>query len=508
MLRLDQEKDLQILRKAAILLECENKRLVALVLELQRKLLTAQGKSENEKQLQLRLARLEELLAKQRQKLFGTSSEKRTGDETPADDAPKSGVKKGHGRRSQPRLPVVEEEHDLDEPDKMCPKCGGQMHEWEGQTEDSEQIDVIERCFVVRKHKRKKFVCKCGDCIETAPGPLKLFDGARYSIDFAIEVAASKYLDHLPLERQVRIMQREGLDIDSQTLWNQLDTLAVSLRGVYVRLLTHILGHDVIGADETTWKLLGDKKSDKPSKTWQMWAVGCATGVYYKIQEARTLVCAEKLLAEFEGIVMCDGYRVYSALAKKYDCIEIANCWSHVRRKFVEIEAFFPEETEQILKLIRELYAIEALSPSGSEGDTLRMQLRQERSRSVVEAIHNWAVTTIALPQSGLGRAIAYMLGLWEHLVRFPDDAQIPLDNNRLERSMRGPVLGRKNHYGSHSKRGTQVAAIFYSLVESAKLVGAEPKAYLRAATIAALCGLEVPLPHEFAQSLSAPTLE
>ena len=133
-----------------------------------------------------------------------------------------------------------------------------------------------------------------------------------------------------------------------------------------------------------------------------------------------------------------------------------------------------------------------------------RLKLRQERSRVVVEEIRKWATTTIALPQSGLGKAIAYMNRLWGHLTRFVDDPQIPLDNNRLERSMRGPVVGRKNHYGSHSKRGTQVAAIFYSLIESAKLVGIEPKTYLRAATLAALTGQELPLPHEVAEQLAA----
>jgi transposase len=344
-LRLDQEKAPEILRQAAILLEQENKRLVALVLELQRKLLTAQGKGEDAKQLRLQLAELEQKLSKQTKKLFGRSSEKRNGQEPSAEQSQQQSqqppAKTGHGPRPQPRLPVIEQEHSLDEADKICPKCGGQLHEWEGQTVDSEQIDVVERVFVVRKHKRKKYVCDCGDCIETAEGPLKLFERSRYSIDFAVEVAASTYLDHIPLERQVRIMHREGPDTDSQTLWNQLDALAVPLRQTYARLLTHILGHDVIGADETTWKILGDKKAEKSSKTWQMWAVACPTAVYYKIQQSRSTACAEELLGGFEGTVMCDGYYAYEALAKKYECIEIAHCWSHTRRKFVEIKGVF-----------------------------------------------------------------------------------------------------------------------------------------------------------------------
>ena len=79
---------------------------------------------------------------------------------------------------------------------------------------------------MVVRHKRKKYRCSCGGCVETAPGPDKLIPGGRYSIDFAVSVAIAKYTDHLPLERQVRIMKRQGLVVDSQTLWDQLNAVA------------------------------------------------------------------------------------------------------------------------------------------------------------------------------------------------------------------------------------------------------------------------------------------
>ena len=85
-----------------------------------------------------------------------------------------------------------------------------------GQFEESEEIDSLERQFVLVRHKRKKYRCRCGGCVETAPAPEKLIKGGRYSIDFAVSVAVAKYADHLPLERQVRIMKRQGLDVDSQ----------------------------------------------------------------------------------------------------------------------------------------------------------------------------------------------------------------------------------------------------------------------------------------------------
>jgi len=105
----------------------------------------------------------------------------------------------------------------------------------------------------------------------------------------------------------------------------------------------------------------------------------------------------------------------------------------------------------------------------------------------LVAELRAWAHRQRALPESSLGKAISYMLGLWTGLTRFLDDPRIPLDNNATERGLRGMVVGRKNHYGSRSKRGTEVAALFYSLIESAKLCGVEPKAYLLQAVRAAL---------------------
>jgi transposase len=197
-------------------------------------------------------------------------------------------------------------------------------------------------------------------------------------------------------------------------------------------------------------------------------------------------------------VVVADGYAVYESLAKQSGAFVVAHCWSHARRAFLDVEENFPQVGE-VLGLIGELYAIERLCTTGPPGDELRRRLRNEKSRDIVRRIQQWAIEQRALPQSGLGKAIAYLGAMWNGLVRFLDDPGIPLDNNATERAMRGPVVGRKNHYGSRSRRGTEVAALFYSLLESAKLCGIDPKAYLRTAVIAALEGKDVPLPHEMA---------
>src|SRR5262249_45736540 len=152
------------------------------------------------------------------------------------------------------------------------------------------------------------------------------------------------------------------------------------------------------------------------------------------------------------------------------------HCWAHVRRKFIEAEEVAPGPCAEVLDLIGKLYDVERDCQSDAE----RADARRERSGALVRQIQSWALRQQALPQSPLGKAIGYMGTLWTGLQRFIDEPKLALDNNATERALRGVVLGRKNHYGSRSERGTEVAALFYSLIESAKLAGVEPDAYLR----------------------------
>lgn len=493
-MELSREQDIERLRTAALMLEAENRRLMQKVSELMRELATAKG--EEAASLQLKLAELERQLELRNKALFGTSSEKR-----PASSAPPAKEKKpqtGHGPKEQRALPTLEHVHVLDEADKKCTSCGGELFAWAGQFEESEEVDVLARTFVVVKHKRQKYRCKCGGCVETALGPPKLFAGARYSIDWAIDVAISKYADHLPLERQVRIMDREGLDVTSQTLWDYLERLAAILHPAYQALHGYQLTREVLGADETHWLLMGAKSDEKTR--WQTWALASARAVFYKILDSRSAEAAREVLRDFDGTVMADGYSAYQSLKKNGGAFQLAHCWSHVRRKYLECEASFPQATE-VLNLIGELYAIEGRCPTGPPGDELRAKLRREESKEVVRRIHDWALDQRALPESALGKAISYMGGMWKGLTLFLEDARVSIDNNATERALRGPVVGRKNHYGSRSRRGTEVAALFYSLLESAKLCELEPRDYLRRAVRAALAGERIPLPHELTEA-------
>jgi transposase len=493
---LDAMKDVETLRTAAKILDRENERLIHENLKLQRENLRLKGGGD----LQQRMEELERQLALLRQDKFGDSSEKRP---APKAEKPEPKPQTGHGPREQKSLERVEEIHLLDEPDKTCPKCGGDLKEWAGQFEESEEVDVIPRRWIVRHHKRQKYRCACQACVETALGVPKLIPGGRYSPDFAVDVAVSKYLDHMPLERQVRAMAREGLVVDSNTLWDQINALARHLAPVHERLHAYVLSKPVIGTDETHWKYLGPNGAEHPQKRWQAWTVVTDDAVSYRIVPSRSADAAREVFGGFRGIMMVDGYGVYEHLAK-HDGIVLANCWAHVRRKFFELENSAPAAVrDEILDLIGELYAVERDANGDRE---VLARLREDRSRAAITRIRAWlfAQKARALPRSALGKAVDYALERWSGLTRFVDDPRIPIDNNASERALRGPVVGRKNHYGSKSERGTQVAALLYSLCESAKLACIDPRVYLRGAIWSALRGEEVWLPHEVRANAAA----
>ena len=497
---LEQLTERETLLRAAKLLEAENLVMAKMIAKLKKRLAVLEGTEAV--QIKLQIDDLEADLAQARKKLFGESTERRKKPtEEISEDQPKKQT--GHGRREQPNLDVVERVHvqgDLD----SCLVCGGETKEWSGQFEESEEIDIIERRFVVTKHKRQKYRCNCGSCIQTAPGPVKLFDGARYSVGFAVHVAMAKYTDHLSLERQVKAMARDGLIIDSQTLWDQIEALAWLLQPAHEALAEHVLSQLVLGADETHWRLMGEKgkKDGGAGKQWHVWALAAPSAVTCRIENSRSGEAANKVLGGYRGTVLTDGYAAYQSLKKRGAAFKLARCWAHVRRKFVEIEAQYPRECAEVLDWIGKLYQIERETRDGPPEE--RLESRRQTSRDILVQIQNWALRTEAVSQSNLGKAIAYMGGVWDGLRVFLDDLEVELDNNRTERALRAVVVGRKNHYGSRSRRGTEVAALFYSLIESAKLAGVGPHTYLKLATEAALRGARIPLPHEVGAAPSA----
>ena len=483
MVRIQDERDLETLRQIGILLDNENKRLIdktrGLTLELARRM------GLDEKQCaQMELSVLEEL-QQRREHVFRVDERKKAEQET--QESKKKNRQKGHGPRPQPQLPLVElPVRELSDENRDCKVCGGTVEEMKGQFEESEWITVVHREFRRERIRQQKYRCSCNANVVTAPGPEKLIAGGRYTVELAAEVAVAKYTDHLPLERQVRMMAREGLEVDSQTLWDQVHALAMHVKPTYEALLARALSAPVLHADESGWPLLG-KNGKSPGSVWNL---STPEVIVYRMMPSKSEEDGRKVLGSYRGTVVADGYIVYDNL-KRAGPFRLANCWAHVLRHAEEAFENFPAACGELLKMIRELYGIEREVPGPFPGtedaQKLRHRLRQERSRPLTGEIYDWLFAQQGLPRSEFGKLVLYILERWKGLTVFLEDPLVPLDNNAAERALRGPVLGRKNHYGSRSKRGTLVAAILYSLCETAKLHGLDPRTYLLAATKAAI---------------------
>jgi len=481
MSRLEEITDVKTLQQVASHLEKATVRQSKLIAKLRAENAHLRGQSVDP---QLELDLLKEQLTALQRMAFAESSERSPKNAKTTDETEKS--PRGHGPKSQPNLPVEEVKHTLEEEDRTCSICGETLTEMGDQAEESEEITVVGVEYKILKHQRQKYRCRCNEQVMTAPGPAKLIPGGRYSVDFAVHVAEQKYLDHMPLERQVKAMGRAGLDIDSQTIWDQINVLARHLEPTYRALCGQVLEADVVFADETFWRNHENKNTGK----WWVWCAASDEIATYRILKSRSQKAAGKVLSGFEGIAMTDGYAAYKALQSTTPNLKLAHCWAHVRRKFLEAADFSPELSEHAVELIGELFKIEHEVPRAGPDMSaeekmeileLRNRLRQERSKPVINELLEWAVKHdgAVLPRSKMGKAISYMLKLWKGLTLFLEDPRIPLDNNAAERALRGVVVGRKNHYGSKSKRGTEVAALFYTLFETAKLSGVDPRAYV-----------------------------
>lgn len=503
------------------------------VTSLTRRLATARSRPE-QLALEFELRAVQRQLDELNREKFGSKSERRGR----KGDKPKK-VKKpqtGHGPTPQPDLPRLPQLHLLDEADRVCPNCDPPrlMKPWGDRTADSEEVTVVERTFQITVHQQQ--VYRCDDCghIETALGPRRLIPGGRYSPEFGVTVAIDKYMNDQPLASQVREMGNQGLVVTTQTLWDQLCSLYVLLLPAWLMLQKQVLDSDVIYVDETSWRLM----KEGGSKRWWVWVATDGRRVFFLLAPTRGQAGARELLRDYDGIVMADRYAVYEALEKartrdggrqallvldgdteRLEYVPdylLAACWMHGRRGFVKAERHGDVAAGTALDFIAELYAIEAEAKARVEGIEdreeryqalleVRRDLRKEKSEPVLERFRAWLDAVVTIPGLPLDDAVRWVRNGWTQLTRFASDPRIPLDNGLSERVIRGVVKGRKVYAGSRSEHGCMVAALFYSLVQSCRLEGVDPRAYMLEAVHRALKDRDdVLLPEDYAALIAA----
>lgn len=350
--------------------------------------------------------------------------------------------------------------------------------EIEGLTQDHVEITVFERTYVEVLHRQAKYRLKPEysegkETIITSPGPAKVRVGSRYSIDFAVSVVSDKYEYHVPLERQRRKMASKGLVVEVKTLYGLCEAVAEHCDSVALRIKQDVLNEfSAVHLDETPWPILS-----ADADNGYMWTASNRAGAYYRFEPTRSGRIAEETLLNYEGSIVVDGFAGYNRF-KKLPHVRVGQCWSHARREFWERKGDFPNEVNTIVTLMDDLFALEREAKS-FEG--LRA-IRAIRSKAKMIEIRDWLMTERPkhLRGSGLAQAIDYSLKFWPELTLFLQDLSAPLTNNDAERALRHVVMGRKNFGGSKTINGADAAASIYTVIESAKRVGVEPREYLK----------------------------
>jgi transposase len=379
-----------------------------------------------------------------------------------------------------PRIETV-----IDVADKACPCCRGSLHKI---GEDvSERLDIIPAQFRVLVVRRPKYGCRaCEDVVVQMPAPVRLIEGGLPTEATVAQVLVSKYADHLPLYRQSQIYARQGIALDRSTLADWVGRAAFHLRPIHAHLLSRLKASSRLFADETTAPVLDPGRGR--TKTGQLWAYARddrpwggsdPPGVAYVYAPDRKAERPLSHLDGFTGVLQVDGYAGYRVLAER-NAVQLAFCWSHVRRRFYELAAAGPAPiASEALERIAALYRIET-EIRGLSADE-RRSVRQEKSRPITEALKPWLTEKLSLisQKTKLAEAIRYALSRWQGLTRFIDDGCIEIDSNTVERSIRPIALNRKNALFAGSDGGGEHWAVIASLIETCKLNSVDPQAYL-----------------------------
>jgi transposase len=466
--------DLETLKAMLLAEQCESERLRQIIKEMQRHRFGRRAETLPEDQMLLGLEDVEQMAA----------SDAAIADQSAPTQRAARAEKRRANRGSLPaHLPRVEIVVEIDS--RTCPCCQGELHRI-GE-DKSERLDIVPAQFRVLVTRRPKYGCRrCEDGVVQALAPARLIEGGIPTEATIAQVLVSKYADHLPLYRQAQIYARQGIDLDRSTLADWVGQAAWHLRPLQERLLARLKERSRLFADETTAPVLDPGRGC--TKTGQLWAYAAddrpwngsdPPGVAYVYAPDRKAERPIAHLDSFRGILQVDGYAGYRRLAERGD-VQLAFCWVHVRRNFYKLATPGPAPiASEALQRIAALYAIE----NDIRGRTAeeRRTVRQQKSRSLVDALESWLRAKLGLiSQKGkLAEAIRYALSRWEGLVRFLDDGRIELDNNAVERSIRPITLNRKNALFAGSDGGAEHWATTASLIETCKLNDIDPLGYL-----------------------------
>jgi transposase len=404
--------------------------------------------------------------------------------ETPVSPDAAKPEAKARGKRAPLPPERVDIVHDVPESERTCP-CGTPMVVIGQQI--SEQFDIVPMQIRVLRHVRNTYGCPGGEHAPvTATLPAQPLPKSNASPDFLTMLLITKYIDGLPLTRFEYILDRHGVKVPRQTLARWAIGAANLLQPLHNLMRDTLFDGPFMHMDETVVQVLKEKDKSPTSNSYMWVQAGGPPDkpvVIYDYDPSRSGTVPTRLLLGYQGYLMTDGYKGYNALART-EGIEHLVCWVHVRRKFIEATRVQPKgkkgRADEAVALIGKLYGIEKDCKDASDSE--RFLARQQRSVPALAKLREWLDKTrpAVVPKSALGKALSYMHDYWAKLIRYVERGDLPIDNNRVENSIRPFVIGRKAWLFSDTPAGANASAVIYSLLQTAKANGHEPYAWLR----------------------------
>ena len=422
---------------------------------------------------------------------FGRRSEKQsTSDRSnelddPADAKPKRPRGRQPGqpaprRRDYSHLPVREQVIDLPEAKKVCPSCGLPLKACGSEESEQLEIDIVIFRRVIQRRRAQR-TCDCpGPRTCTAPPAAKLIPKSLLGVSVWVEILLDKFASHRPTQRLLEHWRSLGLDLAPGTITDGLHRLEPLFTPIMEALLKRNRQSHYKQADETRWLVFVEVQG-KVGFGWWLWAFSSKDTVVYILDASRShRVPEDHYPAGAGGVLMVDRYSAYKAMAQVKDGLLIlAFCWAHVRRDFVRVGKGWPQLQAwalQWLKRIRELYCLNRSRLAHPTDPT-----RQDALRQAVAAMRQQLDNELADPalRAPARKVLTSLQEHWSGLTLFVEDPRIPMDNNRSERVLRGPALGRKNYYGSGAEWSGRLAAALFSILATLKLWQINPRLWL-----------------------------
>jgi transposase len=296
------------------------------------------------------------------------------------------------------------------------------------------------------------------------------------------QIVIDKYVDHLPLYRQVQRFERSGVKIAYSTLTDWVSGTCQLITPLFEVLKAEVLQSSYLHADETPIKVLDKKKAGESHRGFY-WVYQNSIDkiVLFDYQEGRGREGPTEILKDFTGYLQTDGYVGYEVFAQRPG-ITLIHCMAHARRMFHDALDNNEELAQHALEQIQLLYAIERRCREQALSFAEIKEIRQSESLPVLQSLGAWMKEQYVkvLPKSTIGKALGYSIERWSRLSEYVNDGRLNIDNNPVENSIRPVALGRKNYLFAGSHEAAKRSGMLYSLLGTCKMHGIEPYVWLK----------------------------